>query len=395
MNALLSSMKANLLVLMTLTSLSAEVPLAEEAGYPSAFGVLKNLDRQFADGRHGYIDAMLVLHDGKTILRSRYQQDYVTPFKRIDSDREASAFWGKGSGEYYYMDPAVHPWWKGTALHTAQSVTKSVTSALIGIAIRRGEIESVDIAVAPLFDSSAPFRGHPAAKKITLRHLLTMTSGIDWNEADYLDAQNDATLMELSPSWQQYVLDRTISEEPGSVFNYNSGTSALLDVVLFKTTGMHAADYAKQHLFKPLGIKTYHWKSTSDGLSDTQGGLYLSEDDLARFGMLYASNGVWHGDRILSEEWVHDSFTPAIAVESEPGWMYGYQWWLLPDPDLPLTFVPMALGYGGQKLAILAQDKVVAVLFGWNILEGTTEYSSNDFLRHLSRAFRSANELEP
>src|SRR5690606_5371796 len=161
-----------------------------------------------------------------------------------------------------------------------------------------------------------------------------------------------------------------------------------LDVVLFKTTGMHAEAYAQAHLFIPLGIKSYYWKSSPDGLSDTQGGLYLAAQDLARFGMLYAKDGVWHGERILPEGWVRDSFTPAVAAGPEPGWMYGYQWWLLPDPDNPGEFIPMALGYGGQKLAILTKEEAVAVLYGWNIVEGTTEYSSTDFLGHLVRSFR-------
>ena len=350
--------------------------------------VLEKLDAEFSSGRHGHIDALLVLHEGKVIMQSRYQQDYTAPFEKIDSDPEAARFWGKGSGDYYYVDPEWHPWLKGRDLHTVQSVTKSVTSALIGIAILRGEIESVDMPVAPLLDSSAPFRGDPRAKKLTLRHLLTMTTGIAWNESDYLDEENDATLMELSSNWQQYVLDHSFRDEPGAVFNYNSGTSAMLDVVLFKTTGMHAEEYAKVHLFTPLGINSYYWKSSPDGLSDTEGGLYLSAQDLAQFGMLYASDGIWHGKRVLPKGWVRDSLTPAIAVGSEPGWSYGYQWWLLPDPDNPGKLIPMALGYGGQKLAILTEEKVVAVLFGWNILEGATEYASTDFLGHLVRAFR-------
>lgn len=371
----------------------ASTAIADEAESSSIKSdLLEQLDAEFAEGRHGYIDALLVLHDGKLIKQSRYRRDYVTPFQTIEADPEAARFWGKGNGDYYYVDPAWHPWLRGGDLHTAQSVTKSVTSALIGIAILRGEIESVDMAVAPLLDSAAPFKGDPRAKKLTLRHFLTMTTGIAWNESDYLDDQNDAILMELSPNWQQYVLDRPFSDEPGSVFNYNSGTSALLDVVLFKTTGMHADEYAQEHLFKPLGIKTYHWKSSPNGFSDTQGGLYLSAQDLARIGTLYANDGIWEGKRILPDGWVRDSFAPAISVGSEPGWKYGYQWWLIPDPGNPGKLVPMALGYGGQKLAILTEEKVVAVLYGWNIFEGTAEYSSTDFLGHLVGTFRSPAE---
>ena len=106
---------------------------------------LETLDSEFASGRHGYIDGFLVLHNDKVVLQSRYQQDYITPFEKIDSDPEAAFFWGQGKGDYYYVDPDRHPWMKGGDLHTLQSVTKSVTSALIGIAILRGDIRSLDI----------------------------------------------------------------------------------------------------------------------------------------------------------------------------------------------------------------------------------------------------------
>ena len=113
---------------------------------------LETLDAEFASGRHGYIDGLLVLHHGKVVLQSRYQRDYTTPFEKIDSQPEEAISWGQGKEDYYYLDPKWHPWLKGGDLHTVQSVTKSVTSALIGIAILRGEIDSVDIKVAPLLD---------------------------------------------------------------------------------------------------------------------------------------------------------------------------------------------------------------------------------------------------
>jgi CubicO group peptidase (beta-lactamase class C family) len=357
---------------------------------------LETLDAEFASGRYGYIDGFLVLHRDKVVLQSRYQQDYVTPFEKIDSDPEEAFFWGQGKEDYYYVDPDRHPWMKGGDLHTVQSVTKSVTSALIGITILRGEIHSVDIQIAPLLDSRAPFGGDSRAEELTLRHFLTMTTGIAWNESNYEDDESDASLLELATNWQQYVLDKPFSNDPGTVFNYNSGTALLLDVVLLKTTGMHAAEYAEKHLFEPLGIESYYWKTTPDGLSDTLGGLYLTPQDLARFGMLYAHDGVWNGIRILPEGWVQDSFSPAISVEGSPdwtgesnrGWMYGYQWWLLPDPDYPDQFIPVARGYGGQRLVLLAEDNVIGVLYGWNILDGTTEYSDAELLKRLVRAFR-------
>ena len=223
-----------------------------------------------------------------------------------------------------------------------------------------------------------------------------MTTGIAWNETDYDNDENDGSLLELAPNWQQYVLDKPFSNDPGTVFNYNSGTALLLDVVLRKSTGLHAAEYAEKYLFEPLGIKSYYWKTTPDRLSDTLGGLYLTTHDLARFGTLYANDGIWNGIRILPEGWVWDSLSPAFSVagrpdwtgESNRDWMYGYLWWLLPDPDHPDKFVPVARGYGGQRLVLLPEDNIVAVLYGWNIMDGTSEYSDAEFLKRLVRAVR-------
>jgi CubicO group peptidase (beta-lactamase class C family) len=358
--------------------------------------LLERMDAEFAGGQHRYIDGLLVLHHGKVVMESRYNQDYVTPFEKIDSDPEEAKDWGFGKGDYYYVDPKWHPWLKGGELHTLQSVTKSVSSALIGIAILRGEIDSVDMPVAPLLDSPAPFDGDPRAKQLTLRHILTMTTGVAWNETNYELEGNDGSLLEAAPNWQQYVLSKPFSDDPGTTFNYNSGTSLLLDVVLLKTTGMHAAEYAKAYLFDPLGIESFYWKTSPDGLSDTLGGLFLTAQDLARIGTLYANDGVWNGTRLLPKGWVQASFSPAISIglgpdwtgESHPGAMYGYLWWLLPDPDQAGKFVPVARGYGGQRLVILPDDDVIAILYGWNIMDGTYEYSDSDFIRHLVRAFR-------
>lgn len=348
--------------------------------------VLQQLDSEFAAGRHGYIDGLLILQHDKVLVNKRYEHDYIAPFDAYMSGPEQVSFGGRGA--YGYLDPDWHPWLNGGDLHTLQSVTKSVTSALIGIAIGRGEIESVDIKVAPLLGQEAPFGGDPRAGELTLWHFLTMTSGIEWNEENYEDADNDGNLIEATDEWVQYVLNKPFSHNPGEVFNYNSGTAQLLDQVLYQSTGIHAEEYARIHLFAPLEIEAYYWKTTPDGFSDTLGGLYLSPADLAKFGKLYADDGVWAGQRILPEGWVQASWKPAVSVGSIPGRMYGYQWWLVPDPDQPARYIPVAVGYGGQKLAIFPEEDVIAVLFGWNIMEGTTTYPTDEFVRQMARAVR-------
>ncbi len=166
-----------------------------------------------------------------------------------------------------------------------------------------------------IFDHPNPFQGDPRSFKLTLRDLLTMSAGIDWNETDYSDENsNNCIVMERSDDWVEYVLGQGMVEQSGVVFNYNSGTSMLLDQILFKATGKRADEYGRERLFGPLGIDDFYWKITPTGIIDTEGGLFLSPRSLVRIGELYASDSVWNGKRILPEAWVQASFTPAIEV---------------------------------------------------------------------------------
>ena len=239
-------------------------------------------------------------------------------------------FAGKGApGLYNYYDPQWHPYWKRGDLHTMQSVSKSVTSALVGIAMRRGEIPGVDAKVMPYF-SAFKTKPDPRRDAMTLRDVLTMTTGHPVGRvvrAPTPIAKNNCAEMEASEDWIQYVLDQPMAEEPGQQFVYNSGATELLSYLIKKTTGKEADDYAKEHLFGPLGIE-YAWKRTPRGLADTEGGLYLRPRDLAKFGLLYLKDGVWEGKRILPEGWVKDS-TAWHTGTGRGRRGYGYKWWVL------------------------------------------------------------------
>jgi CubicO group peptidase (beta-lactamase class C family) len=130
---------------------------------------------------------------------------------------------------------------------------------------------------------------------MTLADILTMRTGIRWDEEsfDYTDPRNNCAVMEGKEDWVRYVLEQPMAEEPGKGFRYNSGATELLSCLLTKTTGKPADDYAKEHLFGPLGIKDFYWKRTPKGLADTEGGLYLAPRDLAKIGLLYMKDGVW------------------------------------------------------------------------------------------------------
>jgi CubicO group peptidase (beta-lactamase class C family) len=331
---------------------------------PEAQGVdvapLAALDAEFEAGEHGYIDSMLVIRNGFIVYEKSYRNDYDKLFEGRDSKR-----W-----QYNYYDPEWHPYYQRGPLHTMQSVSKSVTSALIGIAIGRGEIPGVDTAVASWFDDYSPSATDPRWDAVTLRDLLTMTSGISWDEdsVPYTDPANSCAAMESSDDWIRYVMDQPMAEKPGSKFVYNSGVTMLLGHILWKATGLHAEDYAQQHLFPALGIESHYWKTTPSGHTDTEGGLYLEPTDLAKIGYLYLHDGIWEGKRLLPEGWVAASTRPHVSS----GWndfMYGFQWWLLPHEGDGPSYAWAAIGYGGQRLLVVPELDLIAVFTGWNIYD--------------------------
>jgi CubicO group peptidase (beta-lactamase class C family) len=323
--------------------------------------VLDRLDQEIASGKHGYVDGMMVYRNGYLVYRKTYDNDYKQLFVGRDQSR-----W-----QYNYYDPDWHPWFKASQLHSMQSVSKSVTSALVGIAIGRGEIPGVDVEVMSYFDDYDPVDKDPRRDAITLRDLLTMTSGIEWDEStvDYTDPRNTCAAMERSEDWVRFVLDQPMRALPGEEFEYNSGVTVLLAHILLKATGKHVDEYAVDHLFGPLGIDAFYWKKTPTGLVDTEGGLYLEPQDLAKFGHLYESDGIWNDQRILPEGWVAASMEPNTEVPNRPGTHYGYQWWLLPYEGEKQNWAYTGLGYGGQYLLVVPEYDLIAVFTGWNIYD--------------------------
>ncbi len=333
-------------------------PISRPAAEGLDAAVLDRLDAELSSGKHGYVDGLLVIRHGRVVYEKSYRHDYGKLFETAPD---------RVPGPYNYYDPAWYPYEHGSDLHTMQSVSKSVTSALVGIAIRRGEISGVDVKALPYFSG---YRVAPDARRerMTLRDMLTMTAGIRWDETtiDYTDPANSCARMEASRDWIQFVLDQPMAAEPGSTFVYSSGVTELLSEVLRKATGKHADAYAAEHLFGPLGIERFYWKKTPSGHPDTEGGLYLRPRDLAKIGYLYLRDGVWDGKRILPEGWVRASTAPHADSSGDMArTKYGYQWWVL--PGAPAAFA--GIGYGGQLLVVVPQRELIAVLTGWNIYD--------------------------
>lgn len=324
---------------------------------------LDAFDAELSAVKHGYVDSLRLFRCGKLVYEKTYARDYGKIYG--EQAKTPGPLNHDPSGLYNYYNAAIHPYYRGSELHTMQSVTKTVTSVTIGVAIARGDFPAIDTPMLKFFDVAKVANVDERKRRITLRHLLTMTAGMEWHEdLPYNDARNSADIMEASKDWVQYAVDQPMAEEPGARFNYSSGSSQILSHIFKKAAGKDINDYAAEHLFKPMGI-THYWKRSPTGLSDTEGGLYLRAQDLAKIGYLFLQNGKWEGKQLLSAEWVKESVAPQTTVGNGPV-KYGYKWWLHPYREGKLVWA--GSGFGGQRLFVVPEHDLVLVYTGWNIL---------------------------
>ena len=346
-------------------------PTATPAAVGMNASVIDSIDAEIKSGRYGLVDRMVVIRHGKVAFDATYPHDFDSVYG--DSARTVNALNALDfTGPFNYFNPWWHPYYRRGDLHSLQSVTKTVASVIIGVAVTRGDFPSIDTPVLRFFDTTKVANIDPRKRRMTVRHLLTMTGGIDWNEnLPYIDPNNTASALEASPDWIRFTIDRPMMREPGSQFNYSSGESVLLAHIFRQATGWDIEEYAARHLFAPLGIERWFWKRTPTGSVDTEGGLYLEARDLARIWYLFTQGGSWNGTRVVSADWVKTSVTPAIATSNAPGAAkYGLKWWLYPDPLDPAKYVWSGSGFGGQLPMAFPDLDLVVVFNGWNILPG-------------------------
>ncbi len=336
-----------------------------------AAGPLAALDADFAGGKIPLVDSFVVIRCGEIAYEKTYAHDYGKIYRQ--QAHEKGPLNPHLTGPYNYFDPAFHPYFQGTDQHSMQSISKSVTATTIGVAIQRGDFKaSLDTPVLHFFDVAKVKNVDERKRRMTLRNVLTMTTGLDWDEdLPYNDPHNPTAPMEASDDWVSFVIDLPMTREPGSKFAYSSGATELLAYIFQRETGQDIEAYAKRYLFDPLGIQKYHWKRTPLGVVDTEGGLFLRSEDLARIGMLYLAGGQWRGEQLIAPAFLKETLTPHIDAGS--GWKYGYQWWLHPyASDSRLVWT--ARGFGGQQLMVFPQDDLLVVTTGWDILAETPDF---------------------
>jgi hypothetical protein len=336
----------------------------ESAGIDEAR--LAAFDADIVNSKYPLVDSMLVIRCGQLVYEQKYAHDYGKIYwKEAHTKGPLNA---RLTGSYNYFDPDWHPYYHGTDEHTMQSVSKTVTSVTLGIAITRNEFKAgLDTPVLKYFHGSRVANVDARKRRMTIRNVLTMSTGLDWNEdVAYDDPRNASDQMEATDDWVQFVIDRPMAHEPGSVFAYSSGAAELLAYIFQKETGQDIEEYARKHLFAPLGIDHYYWKRTPKGVVDTEGGLYLRAEDLAKIGYLFLRQGMWDGKQIVSADWVKQSLAP--SMDANNGWKYGFQGWLIPYGEQQ-RLAWTAWGLGGQYLLVFPDDNLILVFTAWNILD--------------------------
>lgn len=297
----------------------------------------KQIDAAFAAGDLPGLHGVLVLHKGE-ILAERY---YEGPDEN----------WGRPIG-VRMLDK--------NSLHDLRSVTKSIVSLLYGIALGEGKVPGLDESVIAQFPEYADLQNDPERRKITIRDTLAMTMGTDWNEnLPYTDPRNSEIAMEMAADRYRYVLDRPMVHEPGARWTYNGGATALIGHLIARGTGMPLDDYAREKLFKPLGIEDFEWARGADGVPSAASGLRLNIHDLAKIGRMMIDKGNWNGMQVVPAEWVVEATTPQATPEA--GIRYGLFWWLAGEGEPP--YWAAGFGNGGQRLMFGARNDLVVAVF--------------------------------
>lgn len=269
--------------------------------------------------------------------------------------------------------------------HNLASVTKSFTSALIGLAIDYSFIQNVNQKVFSFFPEYNDLNDEKK-NKITLKHLLTMSSGLEWDESTYpyTDTRNDVAQLWHQNDPIRYVLSKSMVSEPGTQFLYNSGTTNVLGEVIRRTTGLRADDFADQYLFNPLGIIDSSWEELPKNVCFTSGDLKLRPRDMAKLGDLYLHGGIWQGQQIISKWWIDESTKSFISAAPQwLNWEYGYQWWLntYEFNSQQIEFI-CAQGWGGQKIFIFPSLDMIVVTTAGYYDEPELEFHINVLLMH-------------
>jgi CubicO group peptidase (beta-lactamase class C family) len=340
-----------------------------EAGMDTS--VINELTNQITSGYYPNIHSLLIYKDNKLV--------YENYFKGKDQ------YLGKDLG---VIEHTIND------LHGMRSISKSVVSACIGIAIAQGKIKNTDQKIFSFFKEYAAY-DTGMIKGLSIKHLLTMTSGLKWNEeVPYDNPENSEIQMSRSGDPIDFILSRPMTSLPGNEWQYNGGTTQLLSFIIERATGKKVDEFAKEYLFSPLGIKTFEWIKMS-GTNNPAGasGLRLRSRDLLKFGILYHNKGKWNDKQIIPQDWIVQSFRtviyrPASTNRQKPNGGYGYQFWTFYDTiQTQPVYIVAAVGNGDQRIYFDEKNNLLIVITAGNYNIWTIQNNSYAILKRIYDSF--------
>jgi CubicO group peptidase (beta-lactamase class C family) len=314
--------------------------------------------------RNSNLHAVVIARHGKLVFEQYYSG--------VDQP------WGRPAGRYDF---------DATTGHDMRSISKSITSLLLGIAIDRRLIADVNEPAVKFFPelSSAKTEGWD---NVTLRHLLTMTSGIQWDEArPWNDPKNDEPHLGSEPDPVRYVLSKPIVAPPDTMWVYNGGGTDLLGNIIERTSGQSLEEFARAVLFKPLDVRDFEWKAyPRNGKIAAAAGLRLRPRDAAKIGQLLLDDGAWNGRQIVPPDWIMQSIVPRFQAVGYFGGtlFYGYQWWLGRSLSNAREVKWVAAqGWGGQRIFVVPEVALVVMMTAAQYGEPNEGLAAQDLLANV------------
>ena len=275
------------------------------------------------------------------------------------------------------LDTYFYPY-TPTATHDVASVTKSITAALVGIAVDRGLVKT-DQTMLSFFPKEAPASPDAQKQAVTVANLLSMSSGLD---CGFAPGEQELCHMRETTQWLRYTLSLPMKYAPGEKFGYCSPGYHVLSSVVTAAAHQELADFGRKNLFEPLGIKDVIWPPDDEGRTHGWGDSHFYPRDFGKIGYLYLHDGIWDGKQIISKEWIHKS----ITKQADPGRMgggYGFGWWLANVGGLEEFG---GNGRGGQKVAVWPEKDMIVIVTGGG-------YPANEVGPEIAKAIKSDQPL--
>ena len=247
--------------------------------------------------------------------------------------------------------------------HDLRSTSKSIRALLMGIAVEKGFVDDINDPFTKYLPNLRPKKNQdPRKDQITIKHLMTMSSGLDCNDWDRKSKGQEDRVYKKK-DWLQYTMDLPMINEPGTVATYCSMGAILTAEIIDKTSGMPIDQFAEKYLFEPLGISHVEWNHTSKKkVIDSGKRLYMKPRDMAKIGQLILNKGTWNGQQIVSPEWIQEATAPKTKIT---GIDYGYFWWNIPmQGKNGMILSKTATGNGGQYIMVFPSMNLVAVFTG-------------------------------